>query len=97
MENFTRFSCGLHSEFAIIEDVVLFFYSVPFGYEWLSCWCFDGLAIRYGCGLVGGDCECVLTPLLCSRVSCWDVFFSLLLGFGFVFRLVLGVVWYFSA
>jgi len=35
-------------------------------------------------------------PPLCSRGGGWGVFFSLLFGFGFVFRWVLDVVWYCS-
>jgi len=58
------------------------------GYEW-SSGVFDCLAIRYGCGCVD--------PPLCPRGSVFCLVFSLVLGFGFVFRLGLGVVWYCSA
>ena len=44
--------------------------------------------------VVGG---CVLTPPLCPGESVFCLVFFLVLGFGFVFRWVLGVVWYCSA
>ena len=44
--------------------------------------------------VVGG---CVLTPPLCPGGPVFCLVFSLVLVFGFVFRWVLGVVWYCSA
>jgi hypothetical protein len=59
------------------------------GYEW-SSGVFDCLAIRYGCVWRVWVC---FDPPLCPGEPVFRLVFSLLLGFGFVFRWVLRVVW----